>query len=249
MFPLVHYFVNKKIYETDAKLMILGGLWPDLAYGAGVSRNLAHEMGGVFFQWCRENAPAQLPLAQGILGHGISPHCVDWYADEQWKDGPKGWCFQQGKKYEQEVGAATNLGPDYAWWKSHNFAEICCEMLTNELHPELGREILSAIQDTEAREMAAQVLSRYHDCPAEKIIYAFEKGSEIFALIDLSPRNLAEKQKISIETRLHRENHHCDIPAMSQLLQRMCDELRGEYQPFMDELLELCRPVMSQYRE
>lgn len=247
MFPLVHYFVNKRIYASDSRLMILGGLWPDLAGGAGLDRNQAHAMGDHFHQWCQKNAPEALPLALGIIGHGIQPFCVDYYADELWQDGPKGWCFQIGKKYDQRVGAATGLGPDYSWWKAHNFVEICCEMLTDELSPGLGEEIIAALLDESTKHLAAKFLSAYYACDPRPILHIFNKVIDIFALKDLSALHFAEKQKISIASRLSLPSYSCDIPAMAFLLDEMREDVRDEFAPFLDELLHLCTAPMLHY--
>lgn len=248
MFPLVHYFVNRKIYDSSSNLMILGGLWPDLASGAHFDRNQAHAMGDKFYTWCQTHAPEGLPLARGILGHGIQPRCVDYYADEQWGNGPKGWCFQIGKKYEQAVGAATGLGPDYAWWKSHNFVELCCEMLTNQRYPELGREITAATKDESAKELAAELLSAYGSCASADVIRMFTLGPEIFELNDLCPINLAEKQKTSISFKLRGAKPNCDLPAMAALLEQMRDDITEIYGPFMDDLIRLCQPILEPYK-
>ena len=247
MFPLVHYYINKNVYESSSKLMILGGLWPDLASGAGLNRNEAHAMGDNFYNWCQENAEEALPLARGIIGHGIQPFCVDYYADENWHNGSKGWCFQMGKPYEAAVSAATGLGSDYAWWKSHNFVEICCEIITNQRYTGLGEDILDAILDQKATKTASRVLSAYSGCDPEAVVNTFQRGAKIFALTDLSTSNLAEKQKTSIIHRV-KSDPGCNIPAMAALLEQMQEDIEKEYEPFMGELLSLCATVMSQYR-
>lgn len=248
MFPLVHYFVNRKIYESNSNLMILGGMWPDLASGAHFNRNKAHVMGEDFYTWCQTHAPEGLPLARGILGHGIQPQCVDYYADEQWENGPKGWCFQIGKNYEQAVGAATGLGPDYAWWKSHNFVELCCEMLTAQQCPTLGLEIIAATKDDSAKKLAAEILSAYCGCAPEDVIHIFTIAPEIFVLDDPRPINLAEKQKKSISFKFRDAKPNCDLLAMTSLLEQMRDEITDAYSPFMEQLVERCQLVMNRYK-
>ena len=93
MFPLVHYFVNRQIYGSVPTLMALGGIFPDLAAGAGMNRDKAHEMGANFHTWCKNNAPEGIPLSIGIASHGINPHGVDYFSDEFWPGYKKGWCF------------------------------------------------------------------------------------------------------------------------------------------------------------
>ena len=107
MFPIVHHLTNITIDKNVSELTILGGLFPDLAIGAGIDRNKAHQMGAQFYSWCKDSAPEGLPLARGIICHGDKPCGLDYYADEAWPPGQRGWCFQKGIPYSQQVAAST----------------------------------------------------------------------------------------------------------------------------------------------
>ena len=245
MFPLVHYFVNRQIYGSVPTLMALGGIFPDLAAGAGMNRDKAHEIGANFHTWCKNNAPEGIPLSIGIASHGINPHGVDYFSDEFWPGYKKGWCFLQGEPYMDMVAAATHLPADLIWWKSHNFVEMSYELITDSDYPQIKNELLTALYDTEAKKTAAQILSSYAGVPPEPIVDIFNNAPNIFAIDDISAEKLAFKQDLSYKIR-HNIND-ADIDAMTKLLSKMSQELRCGYYPFIKQLISLTAQALSSY--
>lgn len=245
MFPLVHYFVNRQIYVSVPPLMALGAIFPDLAAGAGLNRDRAHEMGADFYGWCRSNAPEGLPLAIGVASHGINPQGVDYYSDEFWPGSQKGWCFLQGEPYMPQVAAATRLPEDLIWWKAHNFVEMSYELVTDLDHPELKQELLAALRDHAAQQKAAMLLAAYTGGNPELIIGMFNHAPNIFALTEVSASQLAFKQDISYKLRHNVTN--ADTAAMAGLIEQMSRELRDGYYPFMKQLIRLTAQSLSDY--
>lgn len=236
MFPLVHYFVNRKIYNFVPPLMRLGALWPDLAAAAGWERDAAHAMGRDFYAWCRQREPNCLDLALGAASHGLEPRGVDYFADEHWPGYRKGWCFMKGEPYMELVGQTTRLPEDMLWWKAHNFVEMGCELLTEAADPSLKLELLAAVNDQAAREEAARVLSAYCGAAPERIAAVFANAPRTFAIASITPLELAHKQCRAFA---HRHQHHDGDPvAMAALLEQIRDDLTGDYPGFMTLLAE-----------
>lgn len=255
MFPLFHYFVNKKIYQERTSFLVLGGLWPDLASaacpnekGRGLEiRNLSHASGDEFYHWCSEHAPEAKDLARGIISHGIEPQCVDHYADEAWPGAERGWCFMEGIPYIERVAEATQLPKGYRWWKTHNFVEMACELLVQEEDPDLGSEIMAALQDTEAIRAAAALLAEYYQLDAERIRLLYENAADIYAIQPANSRELAERQKRSFAFKPGIKDSTADVDAMAALIETMAEELRPKYRGFLDYLFAQIRPVLLQY--
>lgn len=235
MFPLVHYFVNSQIRADASPLMALGGIFPDIAAAAGMSRDAAHSTGGAFHAWCRKFMPEALPLAEGIAAHGIEPRGVDYYADEHWPGYKKGWCFREGEKYLDEVAAATRLPENLVWWKSHNFIEMGCELIVDRDHPKIKETLLAVLDDAEAIRAASAYLAAYSGLPADKFAAIFAKVPFIFAIADISAEQLAEKQHRAFAAR-HGVTA-ADRPAMAALINRISRELEPLYYPFLAEVI------------
>jgi len=245
MFPLVHYFVNRQIFENVSPLMTLGGIFPDLAAAAGMDRDTGHTMGKDLYDWCKKEAPQGLDLARGIISHGTEPHGVDHYADEYFSGYKKGWCFLQGERYMQQVAAVTHLPDDLIWWKSHNFVEISYELLTAEKYPELIDDLLKDIYDQDAICCAAKLLSRYSGIKEADFTAAFENIPNIFALKDMSPLTLAEKQNNAFMVR--HKIFDGDVPGMADLFCIIRDDLRAGYDSFFTPLIKKIAVLLSGY--
>ena len=126
MFPIVHHYADTLLNPATDALMIYGGLFPDLASSAGLTRNFAHTCGPAFYAWAKKNAPEALPMARAVLCHGTVPPGLDHYADESWGEGPKGWCFQRGARYMEGVRRAT---PDTRNPRRHRWPRLPTDRL------------------------------------------------------------------------------------------------------------------------
>lgn len=245
MFPLVHHRINKAIYPETSPLIILGALYPDMASTSGYIRDVAHMMGNTFANWCRINAPWGMDLARGIISHGCDPFGVDYYSDEFWPGGEKGWCFQQGVPWMPRVARATNLPDDLIWWKAHNFVEMSLELLMTEANPQLNSDILNAVNDRAAVKEVAQILAAYAELDQSKIEYAFVMVPEVFALEEVTPQILAIRQGRAFRRRHQVFNY--DLEQMAELLQQMSISLSAVANPYLQEVEKLVGETLAKY--
>ncbi|MEG1500740.1 MAG: hypothetical protein RR396_02175 [Clostridiales bacterium] len=246
MFPIVHHFANKKFNKDFSPLLVFGGLFPDLASGMGLERNWAHNMGADFYAWAEKNSPqSAIPLARGILCHGSKPNGLDYYADEYWPGGKKGWCFQQGQNWLEEVKYSTHLPDNLIWWKAHNFIEMCLELLMTEKYPLLNKEILTSLADTSYEKEAVDLFSLYTSVDKKIIRDVFRKVPQIFALEEVSAGELAKKQAQAFA--LRHQVFDADIVAMSETISAMCQEIEALYPSFLDTALAKVGEMLDQY--
>lgn len=245
MFPIVHYYTNQIIYGKVPPLMALGGLFPDLASGCGLNRDEAHEMGDAFFRYCAKQIPEALPLARGILSHGVKPHGVDYYADEHWPGCEKGWCFEQGKPWMERIAQVTRLPDNLIWWKSHNFVEISCELITIAAHPQIGRQIMAACEDQALVAFAGEVLHRYTGNDQEKLTNMFRQAPEIFALAEVTPLEQAIRQEEAFRRR--HNVYQADITGIAALFEEMSAALADDYDTYMPESIGLVATMLCHY--
>ncbi|MCL1873735.1 MAG: hypothetical protein FWF85_06430 [Clostridiales bacterium] len=243
MFPITHYYCAKKIFGRSSSLLILGGLWPDLARGTGVGRNQAHESGKQFWQWCQKQAPDALDLARGIICHGSDPPGLDFYADESWPGGEKGWCFQAGEAWLAQVASATALPEHYVGWKAHNFVEMAFELILIKQEPDLGRDILAAVVDQKAVEQASILLSEFWHLEPKQVADCYAQVNRIFAIDPLDPYNLALKQDLAM--RFRNQSQAADIEAMAYLLELIAKDKPEDYLAFLHQAMNLTWKTME----
>ena len=247
MFPITHYYCAKKILGKSSSLLILGGLWPDLARGTGVGRNQAHESGKEFWRWCQKQAPEALDLARGIICHGSDPPGLDFYADEAWPGGEKGWCFQEGEAWLDQVASATALPERYLGWKAHNFVEMAFELILIKQEPELGRGILAAVTDQKTVRHASLLLGDFWDLEPLQAADCYNQVNRIFAIDPVNPYNLALKQDMAM--RLRDQSQEADIEAMALLLEQIAEDNPKKYLAFLQQALEKTWKMMVEIEE
>ena len=245
MFPIIHYYTNKNIYGQIPPLMVLGGIYPDFAAGSGFNRDAAHLMGDNFYKWCVANQPEALPLARGILSHGSAPGGVDYFADEHWPECERGWCFEEGKQWMNKIAIASKLPDNLIYWKSHNFVEMTYELIADDDHKELSKEILAVIDDKNTIDYASEVLQSYTGCDKIKIAAMFNKAAYIFALEEVTSKAMAEKQAQAFIFRHNIIN--ADVPAMAAVLDEMTVALRQRHYPYMEQSIKLVKEMLNKY--
>jgi len=243
LFPIVHHYINTELFGTPSKLMRLGAFLPDLSFGFGLNRDEAHLMGRDFLAWSREECPEAHDVALAVLSHGLRPHGIDYYADEFWPGQSKGWCFYKGAAWMDRVEAATHLPAQLIYWKSHNFVEMACELITVADHPGINDAVVEALEDQQAVAQLADIIEQYQEIPAFRPIRSYNRALEIFALREVTAAELARTQADSFARR-----HNCtdaDIPAMTELLLEMQAALTDDYHAFLAEVLPKLRATID----
>ncbi|MCL2817460.1 MAG: hypothetical protein FWD39_03615 [Clostridiales bacterium] len=230
MFPLIHFHLNKQLC-APTPFLALGGLFPDLGSFCGLERQRSHYMGRDFFSWCKTHALHALDLAKGVFYHGSTPGCVDYYADECWPGGEKGWCFQKGLPFMPQVVQATCLPPEFVWWKSHNFVEMALELVINERRPRLRPELLALAEDKAAQGEAAALLSLYAGLDEAVLRGALGRIKEIFTIERVDPPAFAQSQARAFARRFG--IHGASVPRMAALI----EEIARSIEPECDGLL------------
>ncbi len=230
IFPLVHLYFAEKVSGNFHPLLALGGMVPDLGRGMGLDRNRAHVAGKEFYIWCMEQAPELIPAAQGMIIHGVDPKGVDYYADEHWGTGERGWCFQLIEPFVPRVIDACALPAEWGLWKGHNFIEMAMELVAQQINPTLTGNIMTAVKDPVAIAALIQGLKYYFGLPEERIQHMFNLVPVIFSLEEVNARSLAEHYKENL-VRMY-DIRHADVSAMTELLEEIKERYQGEFLPW-----------------
>ena len=242
MYPLVHFYLNKQL-RAPTPFLALGGIFPDMGRTVGLERQKSHYMGRDFWSWCTSHAPHALDLARAIFYHGSTPGGADYYADEYWPGGEKGWCFQKGALFMPQVAQATRLSPEYIWWKSHNFVEMALELITIKRQPLLSRELLALVLDGPAQAEAARLLSLYTGLDESLLRNAFGRIKESFTIERVTPLILAQNQAQALAN--HFDIRDASVPRMEALLEEMARSIEPEYDALFSTIRQNMRTVAS----
>ncbi|MBQ9992255.1 MAG: hypothetical protein IJP33_02360 [Firmicutes bacterium] len=237
MFPITHFYINQQFY-TPTPLLAIGGIFPDIAAACGMERNEAHLIGKKLYDFCVEKYPEAIDLGRGVFLHGATEGGADYYSDEFWEGGEKGWCFQKGAEFAEEVGKATKLDEEYWLWKSHNFIELGLEIITDIRNPYLKTELCKLLEDKKAQELAAKVLKDFANVNSKKLIRTLNDIDSIFELKNVNFITLAQNQYRGIIRRFNSDQS--DITQMAITLKHITDNMleNYEYDQFMSEVTE-----------
>lgn len=237
MFPITHYYINQQIYEPSA-LLAIGGIFPDISAAAGMDREKSHQIGKELYDFCMEHYPEAKDIARGVFLHGAHEGGADYYSDEFWGDGEKGWCFQKGVPYMQEIGEATKLAEEYWWWKSHNFIELALESITDLRNPHIKADLLRLLSDKKAQELAADVLKDFANVNKKKLLRVLDDIENIFELKEVNFLSLAQNQQRGIIRRFNCADS--DVLKMSVALMRITNDMlaNDDYDRFIPEVTE-----------
>lgn len=127
MYPQTHLYFAAMVLGKINDAIALGSIFPDMAIGAGVDRDLSHGSGLEIYKYLESHEQLR-DFALANITHGVSPNGLDYYGDEKNPPFERGYCFEKGRALVGRTIKACNLPESMGWWKSHNIVEMGIEM-------------------------------------------------------------------------------------------------------------------------
>ncbi|MCL6610549.1 MAG: hypothetical protein K6T66_03295 [Peptococcaceae bacterium] len=148
MYPQTHVYFAQRVLGRMNDAVVLGSIFPDMAIGAGVHRDLSHGSGLEILEFLKERDRLR-DFALANITHGVNPDGLDYYGDEINPPFERGYCFEKGRSLVEATVRACNIPPEMGWWKSHNIVEMGIEMRISAagdygryLHAAFGNRVL-----------------------------------------------------------------------------------------------------------
>ncbi len=199
MFPATHVYVIERLVPSAGPLHRLGAVFPDAVLTNGLPWARTHRSGAGLYAFLAQEAPEALPFAVGVISHGCLPPGLDYYTDEQYGTGQKGYAFQQAEPYAARVARICRLPAAMGLWKAHNFVEMAVEWLIVQQNPGLGERIREAFQDVSLLVTLADPLGRYYECDGEALVHSLPAMLPFLALEQANPQVLAERYQRQVQ--------------------------------------------------
>jgi len=231
MFPLTHVLTARTLLESSQHQVVLGGIFPDLGNTVGLNRQIAHEMGTGFLEFCRERNRGFLYFAWAIITHGSKPNGLDYFADEYFNGQAPGYCFQRAVPLVDKVITACALPPEMGLWKAHNFVEMAYEVIAVERYPFLSDLVLETLNDRVAISGCAEVLGQYFNVDISRIGATFRNLPGYFCLSGITPVRLAEKYAVHLKER--HQITGSNVAAMAEIIEEAAAGVRDEFDQFL----------------
>jgi len=127
LFPQTHVYFAEKVLGKINDAVALGSVFPDMAIGAGVNRDISHSSGLEMLKFLGADR-ALRDFAMANITHGVNPDGLDYYGDEKNPPDERGYCFEKGRSLVEATIKACNIPPEMGWWKAHNIVEMGIEM-------------------------------------------------------------------------------------------------------------------------
>lgn len=244
LFPLMHYHIAKNIVAADFPIVALSAVLPDLCVNMGLERATGHTAGEDFYRWTVNHCQEGKDVALAFATHGVCPQGLDYYSDEAWPGGERGFCFQCGSLYLPQVVAACAIPEKWGLWKGHNLVEMAFEADIAAQAPFLCDQMVAAAADKAAVGFVAALFSRFIGIPSYKVVAAIEKIPVIFGIQQGSPWQLAEKYNTQLQ--LRHQITTASVEAIAQLIQQIRDEQRVAMADFNSRVFPLIAGNLQQ---
>ena len=197
MFPQAHVYFAGVVLDKMNDAVALGSIFPDMAIGAGVKRDVSHNSGMEMLDFLMEDGDLR-DFALANITHGVTPGGLDYYGDEKNPPYEKGYCFEKGRALVEGTIRACNIPPEMGWWKAHNIVEMGIEMQVSS-SGEYGKYLYSAFQN---RELIAVISDRLGEFYHVGSLPFARRMSSFPSYIDLSAptaESLAQKYDFQMQ--------------------------------------------------
>jgi hypothetical protein len=201
MFPITHIWFSRGILGYTNNLTVLGSIFPDTAISGCLIHEQTHSGGWGLYKFFEDNFTEYMDFVKAAAIHTVNPRVLDFYSDEEYRSGYKGYCFQKAQKIEQEVIDACNIPNEFGLWKAHNFIEMGIEVniatsekgLVDVLHEGLNDDVLIG--------GLASPLESYFGISKFSAYECFKRFAGFVELGDLNSLSLAKKYDIQMKTK------------------------------------------------
>lgn len=199
MFPITHIWFGEKVLGELNNMGILGTIFPDMVISGCFSHEMTHRAGWKLFDFLLAKDKAFMPFAAGTITHGVNPTGLDYFGDESFPGGEKGYCFQKAAFIKNEVIEACNIPEEYGLWKGHNFIEMAIEMEIYSENQYINTRMKNALNDVSTIKIIGKALAEFYTLKTEDVINCIEQFGKYVELEKPSPGSLAAKYDIQMK--------------------------------------------------
>lgn len=231
MFPITHIWFCRKVLGYSNNMTVLGSIFPDTVIKCSLNRDQTHNVGWGLYKYLNNNRNEYLEFARAMATHTVNPRGLDFYGDEEYGDGYKGYCFQKAAVIEKEVIEACNIPVEFGLWKAHNFIEMGIEMNIAECERELMTVFHKGLTDYCLIKEISLYLDKYYGLKDNSTAECFSKFTEFMELQDLNSYSLANRYNIQMQ---YKHGISIDISKCSNIIEKARIIAHEDFENFME---------------
>jgi len=235
MFPITHIWFSRRVLGYVNNMTVLGSIFPDIVIKCCLTRDQTHNIGWGLYEYMRSNSEEYLDFARAMVTHTVNPKGLDFYGDEEYSDGYKGYCFQKAAEIEYEVIAACNIPEKFGLWKAHNFIEMGIEMNIEDSEKGLTDMFTKALSDSLlVRELSLR-LDKYFKLQGGSVADCFSKFTDFMELKELNSFALASRYNTQMQVK---HGININILKSSEIIEKSRTIVRDDFDSFIDYCTE-----------
>lgn len=240
MYPQTHVFFAEKVLERISDEVALGSVFPDMAIGAGVSRDVTHNSGLEMLNFLKVDGELH-DFALANITHGVNPGGLDYYGDEKNPPFERGYCFEKGRTLVDPTVAACNIPPEMGWWKAHNIVEMGIEMRIGSTG-KYGHYLYEAFQNQDLIRTVSEKVGAFYGVGA----LPFAKRMSNFpSYIDLTS-STAESLAVKYDYQMHcRHQVHIDVRQVARLISLASEMVDDDLDEFFRQVTGKVRKTIN----
>ncbi len=230
MFPITHIWFCRRVLGYSSNMTVLGSVFPDTVIKCSLTRDQTHNVGRELYKYFKEYKSEYLDFARAMATHTVNPRGLDFYADEGYGEGYKGYCFQKASAIEKEVIEACNIPDEFGLWKAHNFIEMGIEMNIAESERELMTVFHNGLADHCLIKEISSHLDKYYGLKDKSVAECFSRFTEFMELKDLSSFTLANRYNIQMQ---YRHGLKIDVSKCSGIIEKARIIVNDDFDDFI----------------
>ncbi|MDF2521082.1 MAG: hypothetical protein K0R84_1710 [Clostridia bacterium] len=228
MYPITHIWFAEKVLGYRNSSLILGAIFPDIAVTRCLSYLDTHYCGWKLYNHMKQY---DSDFAKAMITHTVNPMGLDYYGDESYKSGYKGYCFQKAKEIAEEVIKACNIPENFGLWKAHNFIEMGIELNVIDADLSLHQDLYKVSQNKSVIDCIAKPVEDYYSLKSGQISESFKRYAEYIELEQPNSSTLAVKYDMQMQSK---HGININIEESARIIQSCREIVREDIDEFMD---------------
>ena len=243
MFPITHIWFCRRVLGYSSNMTVLGSVFPDTVIKCSLTRDQTHNVGWGLYKYLKEHGNEHLEFARAMATHTVNPRGLDFYGDEEYGDGYKGYCFQKAAAIEKEVIEACNIPAEFGLWKAHNFIEMGIEMNIAESERELMDVFHKGLTDYCLIKELSLYLDRYYGLKDKSVSDCFCRFTEFMELKDLNSFTLACRYNTQMN---YKHGIEIDISKCSNIIEKARGIVQEDFESFISCCAEKVKAMLKE---
>jgi hypothetical protein len=241
LYPQTHVYFASLVLNKITDEVALGSIFPDMAIGAGVSRDVSHNSGRELLEFLRPGGLLR-DFALANITHGVTPDGLDYYGDEKNPPFEKGYCFEKGRPLVEDTIKACHIPREMGWWKAHNIVEMGIEMRISS-SGEYGQRLYSAFHNRELIESISERMGEFYGVGALPFIRRMSHFPSYIDLSDSTAESLAAKYDYQMQ---YKHGISINIKEVAKLIRLASEMVEGDIDDFFLSVTARVKKTLDQ---